>query len=162
MAAVMNVAIIWDTAPCSLDYAALYPRRWQLCLLPCLHTSLFNSFRKYCYVVYVLLLPYTARRNESREGQRKEIHKWIFHFRKRWWKTNFFREKQLGLILGSEVNSHHSMWGSSDINLRGIALLGTYVLSQGDKPTFLTERWQGTINLTLRSRQPVKEIYGVV
>lgn len=52
----------------------------------------------------------------------------------------FFREKQLGLILGSDANSHHSMWVSSDINPRGMVLLGTYVLSQGDKPTFLTER----------------------
>ena len=63
----------------------------------------------------------------------------------------------LPLILGSDVNAHHQMWGSTDINGRGEELL-EYLAStslswanRGHKPTFVTRNRQEVLDLTLYS-----------
>jgi hypothetical protein len=62
-------------------------------------------------------------------------------------------------VIGSyTANSHHVVWGSSDINPRGRALLeyirstDLKILNQGKVPIFLTERRQEIIDLSLYSR----------
>jgi hypothetical protein len=61
--------------------------------------------------------------------------------------------KQLGLVLGCDANSLFDVWGSSDVNPRGRALLeylgctDLNFLSKGDQPPFLTETQQDVIFL---------------
>ncbi|XP_044580308.1 uncharacterized protein LOC123262193 [Cotesia glomerata] len=70
----------------------------------------------------------------------------------------------LPLIVGCDANAHHIVWGSSDINRRGSALLeylsttGLEILNEGSKPTFVTSRRQEVIDITLGSRRIAQEI----
>ena len=67
------------------------------------------------------------------------------------------REKGLPLLLGCDANSHHSVWGSSNVNARGEALLqylapmDLRILNRGDDPTFVNAVWREVIDLTLCS-----------
>jgi hypothetical protein len=51
--------------------------------------------------------------------------------------------KELELVLGCDTNSHHEVWGSTDINLRGESLLDfiirtkLHILNRRRDPTFL-------------------------
>jgi hypothetical protein len=79
---------------------------------------------------------------------------------------NYCKEKQLGLVLRCDANSHHDERESSDINPRGRVMLvymGTMdlvLLNQGDNPTFLTKRKQMGIDSTLCSRELMREVCG--
>ncbi|XP_046145573.1 uncharacterized protein LOC123988859 [Osmia bicornis bicornis] len=63
----------------------------------------------------------------------------------------------LHLVIGCDVNSHHTVWGSTNTNGRGTALLeylattGLEILNLGSSPTFVTSRRQEVIDLTLGS-----------
>lgn len=63
----------------------------------------------------------------------------------------------LMLIVGCDANSHHTVWGSSNVNSRGTALLEYLsatdldVLNRGSRPTFVNARRQEVIDVTLCS-----------
>lgn len=65
--------------------------------------------------------------------------------------------KSMHILIGSDANSHHTIWGSSDVNNRGEDLLDYIMSSQlcvankGNKPTFVTSRRQEVIDVTLCS-----------
>lgn len=59
------------------------------------------------------------------------------------------------LIIGCDSNSHHTSWGSTDVNKRGQSLLG-YLLSKnlevlnvGSKPTFHNSKREEVLDLTI-------------
>lgn len=56
----------------------------------------------------------------------------------------YCRVKRLGLLIGCDANSHHTVWGSTDINQRGQALLeylsttDLEILNRGSQPIYVT------------------------
>lgn len=63
----------------------------------------------------------------------------------------------IGVIIGSDANAHHTIWGSSDTNERG-ELLFDFILSSnlsicnvGVKPTFIIKNRQEVLDVTLVS-----------
>ena len=63
--------------------------------------------------------------------------------------------KKLPLVVGTDCNSHHTAWGSSDLNSRGSTLhefilsMNHLILNEGLKPTFVTRRRSEKIDITL-------------
>ena len=59
------------------------------------------------------------------------------------------------LIVGCDVNSHHTSWGSTNIKNRGESLFnyimanGLDIMNRGNKPTFVTSNRQEVINTTI-------------
>jgi hypothetical protein len=59
------------------------------------------------------------------------------------------------LLLGCDANSHHFLWGSSDINSRGnklmefIASYNLVILNKGNRPTFVNSIREEVIDVTL-------------
>uniref|UniRef100_A0A6V7LXU7 Endonuclease/exonuclease/phosphatase domain-containing protein n=1 Tax=Bracon brevicornis TaxID=1563983 RepID=A0A6V7LXU7_9HYME len=59
------------------------------------------------------------------------------------------------LVIGSDANAHHTIWGSSNTNKRGMAVLNFVtannleILNMGSRPTFVTSRSQDVIDVTL-------------
>ena len=68
--------------------------------------------------------------------------------------------------MGCDANSHHTCWGSSNVNNRGDALLDYLVttdldiLNVGAKPTFVTAVRQEVIDLSLATANIVSDISG--
>jgi hypothetical protein len=68
--------------------------------------------------------------------------------------------KDIGLErpLGCDANSHHEVWGSTDINPRGESLLDVimrtrlYILNRGKEPTFLDSRRQEVLDIKICTR----------
>nr|XP_034194956.1 uncharacterized protein LOC117611138 [Osmia lignaria] len=75
-----------------------------------------------------------------------------------WWSL-YCKVKGLQLVIGCDANAHHIVWGSSDINKRGEALLedlattNLEILNRGSDPTFVTSRRQEVLDITLGSVQ---------
>lgn len=71
--------------------------------------------------------------------------------------TDFCNENGLSLIIGSDTNAHHTLWGSSNINNRGIKLAeflaGTNLEIQniGTEPTFVTKDRSEVLDVTFGS-----------
>ena len=71
--------------------------------------------------------------------------------------VRYCEDKRLPLIIGSDVNAHHQLWGSTDTNARGDDLfnyLATTTLSwanKGHKPTFVTRNRQEVLDVTFFS-----------
>ena len=65
--------------------------------------------------------------------------------------------ENLPYIIGCDANSHHTIWGSSDINSRGESLLEfllkekVQILNRGNKPTFKNAIREEVLDLTLCS-----------
>jgi hypothetical protein len=63
--------------------------------------------------------------------------------------------KGLEPLLGCDVNSHHEVWGSTDVNPRGESLLDfimctkLHILNRGREPVFLDSRRQEVFDITL-------------
>lgn len=61
------------------------------------------------------------------------------------------------MIVGMDANSHHTTWGSTDINRRGENLLdfiiskNLEILNQGNEPTFMTKTRKEVLDITLAS-----------
>jgi hypothetical protein len=59
------------------------------------------------------------------------------------------------LIVGCDANSHHTSWGSTNINNRGESLFnyimanGLDIMNRGNKPTFVTSNRQEVIDITI-------------
>ena len=71
---------------------------------------------------------------------------------------------KLPLVLGCDANAHHSLWGSSNINERGVALLqyisttSLEILNKGNIPTFVTASRREVIDITLCTDSLADEI----
>lgn len=69
----------------------------------------------------------------------------------------FCRRKNFHLIVGCDANSHHTAWGSTDINQRGESLFnfllgeGLMVNNLGSEPTFVTKNQRQVLDLTISS-----------
>ena len=70
------------------------------------------------------------------------------------------------LIIGCDANSHNTLWGCPDNNRRGnqledfISANSLIVKNRGDTPTFVTDRAQSIIDLTLTNRHLDLEVAG--
>lgn len=68
------------------------------------------------------------------------------------------------LILGSDTNSHHTLWGSSDTNQRGeelvefLAASSLEILNKGNEPTFVTSNRSEVLDVTFVSRDFLERI----
>ena len=74
-------------------------------------------------------------------------------------------KKYYDIVIGCDANAHHTLWGSSDINIRGECLL-EYLLStnlsicnKGNKPTFFNRIREEVIDLTLVSNTDTVKIF---
>lgn len=71
--------------------------------------------------------------------------------------VEFGKENKIPVIIGADANSHHTIWGSKDVNPRGEELVSfllnsdLMVLNRGNKPTFVNAIRQECIDLTLVS-----------
>ena len=67
------------------------------------------------------------------------------------------KTQNLELIIGCDANSHHTVWGSSNINKRGEKLLdylassSLQIMNTGNRPTFVNRRRGEVIDITLAS-----------
>ena len=66
-----------------------------------------------------------------------------------------FRTEGTHLIIGCDANSHHTSWGSTNINSRGESLFnyimanGLDIMNRGNRPTFATSKRQEVIDITI-------------
>ena len=67
----------------------------------------------------------------------------------------FCKQNNKQFIIGCDANSHHTIWGSTDINNRGEDLyeyISTNTIdlcNKGDHPTFITKNRQEVLDLTI-------------
>ena len=71
---------------------------------------------------------------------------------------SFSDRDNIPTVIGTDANAHHTVWGSSNVNQRGMDLL-TYCASanlhfcnSGNKPTFRTRKREEVLGLTLINR----------
>jgi hypothetical protein len=70
----------------------------------------------------------------------------------------YANNKGLELLLGCDANSHHEVWGSTNVNPSRESLLDfimhtkLHILSTGIEPTFLDSRRQEVLDITLCTR----------
>jgi hypothetical protein len=75
------------------------------------------------------------------------------------------QKKEIPIIIGCDSNSHYEIWGSTNTNSRGAALIehlyGSHleILNRSDKPTFVNRVRQEVIDITLSSTDIKLEIY---
>ena len=80
--------------------------------------------------------------------------------------VNHGHRNNLDLLLGCDANAHHTVWGSSDVNKRGEALLDFVVSSSlqflncGNRPTFVDARRAEVIDITLASKRTSRRVSG--
>ena len=66
-------------------------------------------------------------------------------------------EKKKEIILEIDANSHHTLWGNTDINPRGESLMeymvrtNLNILNKDNEPTFLNVRRRKVIDLTIET-----------
>ena len=71
--------------------------------------------------------------------------------------TNYSLSVGMNLVVGCDSNAHHSLWGSSDINKRGMSLLEFLTAQQlevvnvGTEPTFVNSIRSEAIDITIVS-----------
>ena len=79
---------------------------------------------------------------------------------------NYCKDNRLGIIIGTDANSHHTSWGSTDINNRGEFLLDyvvseeLFILNTGAEPTFETINRKEVLDITLSSNNLTSIIDG--
>ena len=70
---------------------------------------------------------------------------------------DFCQNNRYEFLISADANSHHTAWGSSDINNRGDGLLNyilskdLYILNKGSRPTFQITNRSEIIDLTVAS-----------
>ena len=68
-----------------------------------------------------------------------------------------FRDK-IPLVMVTDANAHHTVWGSTNVNSRGLELLmycvsaNLYFCNVGNKPTFKTKIREEVLDLTLTNQ----------
>ena len=71
---------------------------------------------------------------------------------------SFCEREKIPVLIGMDSNSHHKIWGSSDINRRGEGLVqyllatDLLILNRGGKPTFQNRVRKECLDITLASR----------
>ncbi|KAL7724910.1 hypothetical protein ACLKA6_020046 [Drosophila palustris] len=71
--------------------------------------------------------------------------------------VEYCQDKRIRWIIGCDVNAHHTVWGSTDVNKRGECLLeflvskNISVLNRGDEPTFRNAIRGEVLDLTICS-----------
>lgn len=71
--------------------------------------------------------------------------------------VNFCKKERIPLIIGTDSNAHHIIWGSTDVNERGEELVqyllttDLMVLNKGSKPTFVNAIREKRLDVTLAS-----------
>lgn len=71
--------------------------------------------------------------------------------------VNFCKNNDKHFIIGCDANSHHTIWGSTDINKRGEDLLeyisanNIEICNEGNQPTFTTKTRQEVLDITICS-----------
>lgn len=96
-----------------------------------------------CYMPGTAVLPYTDLLTEA---------------------VKFSKDKGVPMILGCDANSHHTVWGSTDINPRGNLLLQFIadaeldILNRGNVPTFVTKNRKEVLDVTLASESISNQI----
>jgi hypothetical protein len=72
--------------------------------------------------------------------------------------VSFSQEKEIPTIIGCDSNSNHVIWGNTNTNSKGAALIIGYIygshlniLNQGDESTFVTTIRHELIDITLLS-----------
>ena len=79
---------------------------------------------------------------------------------------HFCEKENLYLVVGCDSNAHHSVWGSTNCNSRGEALvefLNTThleILHRGNEPTFCSGGRSEVIDITLGSMRLLESIIG--
>ena len=79
---------------------------------------------------------------------------------------NYCKNNRIGFIIGTDANSHHTSWGSTDINNRGESLLDyivseeLFILNKGAEPTFETINRKEVLDVTLSSNSLTNIIDG--
>lgn len=72
---------------------------------------------------------------------------------------NYCSVSKKSLVLGSDTNSHHTVWGSSNINTYGeelmefLATTNLEVINHGNEPTFVTKSRKEVLDVTFASAQ---------
>jgi hypothetical protein len=80
--------------------------------------------------------------------------------------VSFCKQNNFELLMGCDPNTHHLVWGSSDINVRGRALVEyrmtreLQILNRGSVPTFTTSRKEEVIDITFCTNSLVGKISG--
>ena len=78
--------------------------------------------------------------------------------------VDFCQNNRYEFLISTDANSHHTTWGSSDINNRGDALLNyiickdLYILNKGSRPTFQVINRSEIIDITVASRNLEKSV----
>lgn len=78
---------------------------------------------------------------------------------------SLIRSKKWDLLIGGDVNAHHTQWGSSDINLRGEELLEFILMNNlricniGKTPTFVIKNREEVLDITLVSNNCNINVY---
>lgn len=73
-------------------------------------------------------------------------------------------EANTDLIIGCDANAHHVIWGSSDVNTRGVKVLdflvssSLQILNKGNEPTFVNARRGQVIDISLATNNTCKSI----
>ena len=74
---------------------------------------------------------------------------------------SFSDRDNIPTVIGTDTNAHHTVWGSSNVNSRGMDLLtycassNLYFCNVGNKPTFRTRKREEVLDLTLMNRNAV-------
>jgi hypothetical protein len=69
--------------------------------------------------------------------------------------VDYFSSRKKQLVIECDVNAHHILWGSNDINPREESLVehlpssNLYILNQGNEPTFVVSNRMEVFNFTL-------------
>ena len=98
----------------------------------------------------IVILAATYMGHDSKEGPPPNILKAL---------QKYCETKNFSLIVGSDCNSHHEIWGSSDTNNRGENLLdfifnsNLHILNIGNTHTFADARHQEVLDITLASNE---------
>lgn len=76
----------------------------------------------------------------------------------------FSKVKGIPILLGCDANSHHTVWGSTNINPRGSLLLqfiagaDLEILNRGNVPTFVTKDRMEVLDITIASEGLANQI----
>ena len=78
--------------------------------------------------------------------------------------VSFARDKGLPILIGCDANAHNTIWGSTDTNTRGSALLeflvtvNLEVINKGREPTFVNRVRKEVIDITLTTPDFVEKV----
>jgi hypothetical protein len=81
--------------------------------------------------------------------------------------TDYCYSRKKQLIIGCDTNAHHTLWGSTGVNPRGVSLMeylvssNLNILNHGNKPTFVVSNRKEVIDLTLGTNKIANLVIGM-